>query len=409
MARLTTSQKDNRAWLWALLFLLVSYAYKKFAHDFLFITVGIKRVVQPIGDFPYDCERVRHPLLEGCEDIWLDEDGRKLYAACTSVASRRGWSPGGNSYDVLARTRTDHIAVLDVDHPGSDGLYGLHTLEVGDGYQGDLDLHGFDVRDFGEKLRFWLINHRPPVDGVTGAPLDATRVGANSTVEVFDLAKGSTTLEHVRTVISDAIISPNDLAVDDDGVGFLVTNDHNTKVGTLRQLNMLYGDGSIAYCRSDTGKCHIAADIGFYFPNGITKGLDGHFYVADSAKGQVTVHHLVDERLIKIDEIPLHIPIDNLSLDAQGNIIVAAFPSPLKFLRAMNDPTTTAPATVLMIRRGAQQEGKGGRVYEVVKLVEDKEGKSLPTTTVAVRDVKSRRLFLGGVAAPFIGICKERD
>jgi hypothetical protein len=299
---------------------------------------------------------------------------------------------------------------LSIDQPGPDRLYGLHKLEVGDGYQGDLDLHGFDVRDLGEKLRFWLINHKPPVEATTGKPLDAKIVGANSTVEIFDLNKGSTRLEHVRTVASDAIISPNDLAVDDDGVGFLITNDHNTKVGTFRSLSVLFGHGSISYCRSDTGKCHIAADKGFHVPNGITKGSDGLFYIAHTAKGKVTVHQLLDEQLVQVDEIPLGIVVDNLSLDAEGNILVAAFPSLLKLVKAMDDPTTTAPATILMIRRVAvQQEGKDGKAYDVVKLVEDKEGKALPTTTIAVRDSKTRRLFLGGIAAPFIGICEEHD
>ncbi|KAB8239127.1 calcium-dependent phosphotriesterase [Aspergillus alliaceus] len=397
---------DHRPILWAILAAITAIIYTKYIHDIVFITFGVGRVIQPIEDFPYKCERLRHPLLEGCEDMWLDHSGRNLYAACASIESRKGWSPGGNAYNISARTRTDHISVLNIDHPGPDGFYGLHSLEIEDSFHGDLDLHGFDVRDMGGKLRFWLINHKPPEDGVTGEVLDATRLGANSTVEIFDLNRGSTRLEHVRTIASSAIISPNDLAVDDDGVGFLITNDHNTKVGLFRPLTMLFGGGSVAYCRSDTGKCHVVADKDFHFPNGVTKGNDGLFYVAHSAKGKVTVHQMVGEQLVQVDEILLHIPLDNLSRDSEGNIIAAAIPDSLRFVKSMHDPAVSAPAAAFMIRRADWQSNENREnPYEVIKLVEDKDGKVLPTTTVAIRDTNSRRLFLGGVVSPFIGIC----
>lgn len=61
--------------------------------DALFLTVGVGRVIQPIKDFPYDCRRITHEQLEGCEDLWLDEKERVLYGACSGSKARSQWNP----------------------------------------------------------------------------------------------------------------------------------------------------------------------------------------------------------------------------------------------------------------------------------------------------------------------------
>lgn len=404
---MATRTLSLRAGIWALIVLALGILYKAYVHNIIFLTIGIGREIQSIDEFPWTCTRLQHPLLEGCEDLWLDDQERKLYAACSTVDSRQGWSPGGSKFNVSARSQTDHIAVLNIDQPGSDGLYGLHKLKVG-GYLGDLDLHGFDVRRIEGRLRFWLINHRPPVHPTTGEFLDAWVVGANSTIEIFDLDDASETLEHVKTIANDAIISPNNLAVDKDGLGIVITNDRNAKVGTFVELEMLIGGGSLTYCRSDTGKCHVAANKGFSFANGIVED-NGMYYVAHSVTGIVTVHKLVGDQLIQVDKINTGYPLDNLSLDADGNLLAAAIPNSIAFMKSIEDPHSfVAPATVLAINGiAAQLRTRSGKDCEVSKLVEDGDAKWLPSSTVAVRDVKSHRLFLGGVCSPFITICGQ--
>ncbi|KAJ5312542.1 hypothetical protein N7508_003372 [Penicillium antarcticum] len=398
-----------RALFWASIVLAIGVIYRTYIHNIIFLTIGVGRVIQPIEDFPWTCTRVQHSLLEGCEDLWLDEQDRKLYAACNSLDSRKGWSPGGDRYNISARSRTDHIAVIDVDQPGSDGLYGLRQLKIG-GYHEDLDLHGFDVRNIDGRLRFWLINHRPPVDPVTGKFLDAPAVGANSTVEIFDLDPTLETLEHVKTVISDAIITPNGVAVEEDGLGFVITNDHDTKTGTFRGLEIFFGGGSLAYCRFDTGKCHIAADKVFSMANGIAHDKNGRYYVAHSVTGLITVHELINDELVLIESINTGYPIDNLSLDIDGNLIAAAFPDSIAFVKSTMDPyNVVAPATILSINDIANQLKKLGKNVKVSKLVEDRDAKSLPSSTVAVHDVKGHKLFLAGIFSPFITICEQRN
>jgi hypothetical protein len=49
-----------------------------------------------------------------------------------------------------------------------------------------------------------MVNDRPPVDE-SGNLMDATKVGANSTIESFELSRGSSNLEYVKTVLSDSV------------------------------------------------------------------------------------------------------------------------------------------------------------------------------------------------------------
>lgn len=389
--------------------LIIAILYRIYLHDFLVLLFSVNRVIQPIEDFPaYECQKLSHPLLAGCEDIWLDGSGRKLYAACGDIQGRKGWSPGGDKLNVSARRGSNWVSVLDIDHPGSDGLYGLRKVKIGNSYTGDLDLHGFDVKEVHNGvLRFWMINHRPPVNGDTGELLAADQVGANSTIEIFDLDHSRETLELVKTIVSDAVVSPNNLAVEDDGNGFLITNDHTRKSGALKQLEIIAGGGSVARCRTDSGECRIVAEKGFHIPNGITRGQDGLFYVVQGGAGKVSVHELVDGEFRRVSEVDTGILMDNLSVDAEGNIIAAAFPDLMGMARAFDHPEEMAvAATILRIKKAGEVEGQGQ--YVVEKVIEDKEGKMLSAITVAAYDVESRRLFTGGIITPFITVCQQR-
>ena len=66
--------------------------YQLYVKDLLTITFGVGRVMQSIDEFPYDCRRLVHPSLEACEDIWLDDEGRTLYAACAGTQGRMAWN-----------------------------------------------------------------------------------------------------------------------------------------------------------------------------------------------------------------------------------------------------------------------------------------------------------------------------
>ena len=73
--------------------ILFAIFYQWYLRDLLFVSLGLSRSVQLLSDFPYTCQRIRHERLEGCEDMWLDEEDRTLYAACSSSLSRSKWTP----------------------------------------------------------------------------------------------------------------------------------------------------------------------------------------------------------------------------------------------------------------------------------------------------------------------------
>ena len=298
-----------------------------------------------------------------------------------NVSGRR---PGGAS-----------LSVLNIDVPGDDGLFGLRQIQaVGyDGATGDgtLDTVGFDVEVLdNHKLKLRLVNIRPPVDE-NRQYLDARKHGGNATIEVFEMERGSSQMVHVKTIASHAIQTPNKLATAGDG-GFVVTNDMSGKIGLRKEFDLLLGGGSLAYC-SAAGKCHIAADKGFAYPNGIVRGPDGLYYVPNSFSNKIMIMELLpDLTLRKTDTIPIGMPVDNLNLDANGDIWAAGMPKPLRTFASFADPfNVDAPSTIFRIRE--RGEGLG---YEVEKMLEDREANVVGSTTVAAHDAKTGRLFIGG-------------
>lgn len=101
---------------------------------------------------------------------------------------------------------------------------------AGLGNEDVLDLHGFTVREISDhRLQFFIINHRPPVDPTSGTALDdATSTGSNSTIEIFELDRGSSKLEFTGTIADINIMAPNNIAWSDYG-HLLITNDHLSK------------------------------------------------------------------------------------------------------------------------------------------------------------------------------------
>ncbi|KAJ5246556.1 calcium-dependent phosphotriesterase [Penicillium chermesinum] len=306
-------KSSPRLWTWAVIILGAAVFYRQYVHEMVTLILGTNRVIQPI--------KTSH----GTVVAFLD--------------SRMQWLPSADHLNFSGKPEKDHIVVLDIDEPGADGLYGWEQAAI-------------------------LAHQSPPPRGLCYRReiLDPVALGANSTVEVFDLAAKSNTLSHVKIIASDASNTPNNLAVDADGNGFFVTNDHTDKVaGLVRELRGLIGSGSLAYCQTDTGECRIATDEKCYLPNGLVRGHDGRYYVVHSMTAVISVHEYVDDELTRVDEIPLGVPVDNLSVDHDGNIIAAAVPDVLRFVRVVNNPyDNQAPAAVLSIQR--KDSG-----YEVVK------------------------------------------
>lgn len=138
--------------------------------------------------------------------------------------------------NATGRLLKDHVVVVDTRGSGSLASR-IEPLAVQNfaGFNGDgsLDLHGLDIRQDQNTLQILLVNHRPSIDPVTGELLDATKVGANSTIEQFQTEVGSSSMRYVRTYAHEVIQTPNRVAWVNDHA-FVFTNDHSEKVGTVR-------------------------------------------------------------------------------------------------------------------------------------------------------------------------------
>ncbi|KAG4440936.1 hypothetical protein IFR05_003565 [Cadophora sp. M221] len=388
----------------------------------IFDALGYGRKVQSIKDFnKFQCEKVDDLGLEGCEDMWLHDKTGYLYMACSDSQSRVDWLPAVGHLNATGRSLTDRIAVLDTRGPGplASRLKWL-SLENFSGIHGDetLNLHGFDIR--GDKhtniLRILLINHRPPFDPITGTPLDASKVGANSTIEQFQTKAGTNTMRHVRTYVNDIIQTPNRVAWMSEDT-FVFSNSHSVKVGLRQKLDPHIGGGNVAYCHRN--RCKVSSSgIKLKFPNGLVRGHEGLIYVPSTIDGSISVFTLTaDHNLQQVNTIQTGLPLDNLSVDKNGDIFAAAIPQLYKWIRSSKAPfDVNAPSSVLKIRRinkkGGQASGRKSLFshdldYEVEKIIED-DGTVLPGSTIAVHDVETGRFFLGGAMSPYITICEPK-
>ena len=229
--------------------------YQFIFKSLIFNTLGYGRVVSPLEHFDkVRCKKITEPGLEACEHMWLHHPTGYLYMACSSSKGAMNWVPALVSsyfpillYKKLAkldsvdrlnasgRSLSDRIAILDTRAPGSlSSRLKWLTVEGFTGVKrdGTLNLHGFDIRTDKNTntLRILLINHRPPFHPITGEPLDAYQVGANSTIEQFQTVAGGEIMHHVRTYSNDMIETPNSVHWVNDHA-FVFTNDHSSKVG----------------------------------------------------------------------------------------------------------------------------------------------------------------------------------
>ncbi|TVY76064.1 Serum paraoxonase/arylesterase [Lachnellula suecica] len=406
----------------------VGVFYQFIFKDLYYGVLGHGRKVNSIKDYNHvSCQKVDELGLEGCEDMWLHEKTGYLYLACSDSRSRVQWLPAltnRGSIDhnnATGRSLVDRIAVIDTRGPGrlASRIQWLRT-ENFSGVNGDgtLSLHGLDIRPdkHTDTLRILLVNHRPSVDPVTGELLDNVKVGANSTIEQFQTKAGSDTMRHVRTYANDVIHTPNRVAWVNDHA-FVFTNDHSGKVGTRRALDSILGGGSVGYCSRNS--CNIAYSSGFAFPNGLARGRDGLIYVPNSGKTEVAVFSLTENHLLeKVHTIKTVLPIDNLSVDGNGDIYAASFPKLHVFDEATHDPFNINPPSAVykISRAGKGYTGTSRKAhvekwddgeYVLEKIIED-DGSVLPGSTVAVHDSETGRIFLGGAFSPFITICETK-
>jgi len=262
----------------------------------------------------------------GAEDLVIHRaDG----VAFVSAADRRTWMAGGSPRGALYR--------YDLANP-EHGLRNLTPDASPDFHPHGVSLHvGSDGR-----VTLMVVNHER----------------GRHTVEVYDW--NGEVLSHRKTIADPLMVSPNDLhALDYER--FFVTNDHAHPPGFARTLeeylrreisNVLYYDGST----------FREATAGIGLPNGVHGSPDGRtLYVASTITGSIRTFDLdaSNGTLSPKGRIELGSGVDNIDVDAEGRLWIAAHPKLLTFVRHVSDPTVLAPSQVFRI------DPATGRIEEV--------------------------------------------
>lgn len=137
-------------------------------------------------------------------------------------------------FNLSGRNPNDAIVVLDVDELEAGGEVSPRILATpkfpGINGDGRLQLTGMaGVDDADGSVRLWIINNRPSVDAETGEFLKHSKIGANTTIELFRTGSKADELRHMKTFANPQIATANRVAaVGGDNNGFYFTNDHGT-------------------------------------------------------------------------------------------------------------------------------------------------------------------------------------
>lgn len=105
------------------------------------------------------------------------------------------------------------LKTTDFSGTSGDGLINLAGFTGIDKPDGSIDL--------------LVTNMRPGVDAENKIYLDQHVRGGNTTIEHFSMGAEKGELKHVRTYADKGIVTPNRVAIMDDGT-FYITNDHGS-------------------------------------------------------------------------------------------------------------------------------------------------------------------------------------
>jgi len=294
--------------------------------------------------------------IYGPEDMDLDERAGRLY-----ISSSDRWSI------FKGLPTTDAIWVLDVDSTAT-------PRRMTHNYPGEFHPHGISLLQKETESFLFVVNHN----------------AAGNFVESFRIHRDSLVYQHSYS--DDNMCCPNDVvAVDRDK--FYVTNDHGTKGGFKRTLED-YGRIPYSSVLYFDGQKFTTVIDGLRYGNGIN--VDGtRLYVATTTGQNLLTYErdLTTGQLTQVGKIGLKTGLDNIDVDADGNLWIAAHPKLLAFVAHAKDSTKKSPSQVLRL---VPQPGNTFRVDEIFM----DDGSILSGSSIAVR--YKDELFVGGVFQPRI-------
>jgi arylesterase/paraoxonase len=218
-------------------------------------------------------------------------------------------------------------------------------------------------------------------------------------VEIFDYH--DSTLVHRESIQGELMTSPNDVVA----VGprsFYVTNDHGN-VSALGRTVEEYLQLERSYVLYYDGKNFKKAAQGIAYANGINASRDGKMiYVAACVGLKINVYDrdAVSGALNFKNEIPLGTGVDNIELDAAGNLWAAAHPQLLTFTRHAKDSTKHSPSEILKISPATNGSYQVDQIYL-------NNGEAISGSSVGA--VFEKKLLIGSVFENHFLVCEMKQ
>jgi arylesterase / paraoxonase len=332
---------------------------------------------------------------------------------------------------------------MSIDKPTTPGSYEYTVLEptsyINAGGESALYLVGMTGRrapTSSDTIELYLVNAQPSFHP-NGTLKDQPTEGGNSTIELFTHTPGSNTMTHSHTFFHPNLATPNNVAVLPDG-SIYFTNDHGlSRHGTWHDLSPSLRTGDVSHCTAPNkshpslpNSCKRVASS-FAFPNGLHYSSRHNILAVPSAAfGNLYIYRplLPSHNLQYLTTIPIPYPIDNISEDSDGSLLLAAFPKPgilekfkdhgyidrgypAEISREMHLMKTEMdggkqPASTALRVRIPEKDVEDAKGWVVEKVIEDGDGEVLPASTTVVRDGRTGRLFLVGVVSEWISVCE---
>ncbi len=266
--------------------------------------------------------------IAGTEDLEIDKENGLLF-----ISSSDRWKQArGEKTD-------DGVYLLDLNSESEP--YKLPTT-----YKGEFHPHGMSfLRKDGTDYLF-AINHNQK----------------GGSVELFKFEKGI--LVHLKTFKNEHMCCPNDLiAVDVDK--FYVSNDHGAEKGFKRILED-YLRIANSYLLYFDGETYSKVYDNLNYANGVNVSADGKTLYMTETTGRILS---VLDRNIATGKLTLRFTkqfktgLDNITIDAEGNLWVASHPKLLDFIGHANNPAKLSPSQVLKLTPTGRDDFKVTEVY----------------------------------------------
>lgn len=267
----------------------------------------------------------------GPEDLEWDRENNLLF-----ISSTNRWALNAGEPD-----KKDGIYVLATDVENANPLLLMSDI------QGEFHPQGISLFKENNTYYLYVVN----------------RFKNSSSVELFEF-KGDF-LQHIETYTDDKMFSPNDVTGDQIGK-FYVTNDHGNKTDYLRTIEE-YLRMPYSYLLYYDGKEFKKVHEGMVYANGVNLSNDGsQLYVTHTTGHEVFVldRNINTGGLILKETINIGSGVDNIDVDENDVIWVAAHPKLFDFVAHVKDKSKITPSQLFSIHK------KDGE-YTVTKVYEN--------------------------------------